>query len=48
MADTVTIIVPRLMLYSDAVQVANPLGGGKHKMFMLYMTLGKIRTEVPT
>jgi hypothetical protein len=32
--------IPRLMLYSDGVQVTNPLGGVKHKMFMLYMTLG--------
>jgi hypothetical protein len=31
----------RLVFYSDVVQVANPLGGGKHKMFCMYMSLGK-------
>jgi hypothetical protein len=29
------------MLYSDCVQVANPLSGTKHKLFTVYMTLGK-------
>ena len=31
----------RLILYSDCVQVANPLSGAKHKMFCVYLSLGK-------
>jgi len=34
-------LLDRLMLYSDAVQVTNPLGGSKHKLFCIYMTIGK-------
>lgn len=32
----------KLILYSDIVQVTNPLAGNKHKIFCLYMTLGDI------